>query len=59
MNPKEHALKEMLKKMVDNSPNWSDHVKKQIKLIVDAGHSPQEICENTFAYLVTLSIIQP
>ncbi len=54
-----HVAKRVLKKIVENSPNWPDHVKEQIKLIVDAGHSPQEICENTFAYLATLSIIQP
>ena len=39
----EHLTKEALKRIVDNSPNYSDQVKQDLKKIIDAGHTPEEI----------------
>lgn len=59
MNLQEHAFKEMLKKIVDNSPNYPHHVKEQVKLLIDAGKSPEDICEKVISYMSALPIIWP
>lgn len=59
MDPQEHAFKELLKKIVDNSPNYPNHIKAQVKLIIDAGKSPEDICEGVITYLSTLPVIWP
>ena len=51
---KDHARKEMLKKIVDNSPNYTDQIKADIKIIIDAGKSPEEILEAVLAYFAML-----
>ena len=41
----EHITKETLKRIVDNSLNYNDNVKRDIKAIIDMGKSPEEILE--------------
>jgi len=47
----EHIFKESLKRQVDNNPNFSDQMKWDIKAIIDAGNTPEEILMATFSYL--------
>ena len=53
-NSPEHILKETLKQIVDNSPNYSDRIKTELKAIIDTGKSPEEICIATLTYLASL-----
>lgn len=53
-NAQEHICKEALKQIVDNSPNYSDIVKKEVKAIIDAGKSPEEICEAVLTYFASI-----
>lgn len=46
----EHIIKETLKRIVDNSPNYNDNVKRDIKAIIDMGKSPEEILEAVLSY---------
>lgn len=46
----EHIVKETLKRIVDNSPNYTDRIKQDLKNIIDTGKSPEEILEATFIY---------
>lgn len=56
MNEKlqEHIYKEALKRIVDNSSNCPDRIKNDIKTIIEAGKSPEEILEATLTYLATI-----
>lgn len=56
MNEKlqEHIYKETLKQIVDNSPNYSDKIKRDVKAIIDAGKSSEEICKAMLTYFATL-----
>lgn len=49
----EHVCKELLKKVVDNGQNYTERMKSDLKLIIDQGKSPEEICEATLAYFAT------
>lgn len=53
-NMQEHLTKEALKRIVDNSPNYSDQVKQDLKKIIDAGHTPEEIAEAILMYFAFL-----
>ncbi len=53
-NLQEHIYKETLKQIVDNSPNYSDRIKSDVKAIIDAGKSPGEICKATLTYFAAL-----
>ena len=46
----EHITKETLKRIVDNSLNYNDNVKRDIKAIIDMGKSPEEILEAVLSY---------
>ena len=46
----EYACKELLKKFVDNSPNYTEKIKNDLKCIIDHGKSVEEICQATLAY---------
>jgi hypothetical protein len=46
----EHITKETLKRIVDNSLNYNDNVKWDIKAIIDMGKSPEEILEAVLSY---------
>lgn len=50
----EHAAKEALKYIVDNSPNYPDNIKQDLKRIIDIGKSPEEILEATLTYFAAL-----
>ena len=56
MNEKlqEHIYKETLKQIVDNSPNYSDKIKSDVKAIIDAGKSPEEICKAALTYFAEI-----
>lgn len=56
MNEKlqEHIYKETLKQIVDNSPNYSDKIKRDVKAIIDAGKSPEEICKAALTYFAEI-----
>ena len=51
MDLKEHVYKELIKKTVDNSPNYSERMKAEMKTIIDEGKSPEEICQAIVVYL--------
>lgn len=46
----EHIAKETMKRIVDNSPNYNDNVKHDIKAIIDMGKTPEEILEAVLSY---------
>lgn len=46
----EHVTKETLKRIVDTSPNYSENVKRDLKTIIDAGKSPEDILQATLLY---------
>lgn len=50
-NMQEHFFKESLKRQVDHNPNFSDQMKWEIKAMIDAGHTPEEIVMAAFSYL--------
>lgn len=51
MDFKEHIYKEVIKKTIDSSQNYSEQMKKEMKDIVDVGRSPEEICQAIVVYL--------
>ena len=53
-NMQEHFTKEALKLIVDSSPNYSDQVKQDLKKIIDAGNTPEEIAEAILMYFAFL-----
>ena len=50
----EHLTKEALKQTVDNSPTYSEKMKRELKAIIDAGKSPSEILQMTLTYFATM-----
>ena len=57
MNQKEiqeHLTKEALKRIVDNSPNYTEQIKQNLKNIIDAGNTPEEIAEAILMYFAFL-----
>ena len=50
----EHMAKEAMKHIVDNSPNYTHQMKQDLKVIIDAGRSPEEICKAMLSYFATL-----
>lgn len=59
MNQKEiqeHLTKEALKRIVDNSPNCTEQIKQDLKNIIDAGNTPEEILQATFLYFAALHL---
>ena len=55
-NMQEHLTKEALKLIVDNSPNYSDQVKQDLKNIINAGNTPEEILQATLLYFAALHL---
>ena len=55
-NMQEHLTKEAPKLIVDNSPNYSDQVKQDLKNIIDAGHTPEEIAKTILLYFSFLHL---
>lgn len=50
----EHMAKNAMKRIVDNSPNYTHQMKQDLKTIIDAGRSPEEICEAMLKYFAAL-----
>ena len=50
----EHLAKETLKHIVDDSPNYTYQMKQDLKAIIDAGQSPDEICKAMLTYFASL-----
>lgn len=50
----EHLTKEALKRIVDNSPNYNEQIKQDLKNIIDAGNTPEEIAEAILMYFAFL-----
>ena len=50
----EHIYKETLKQIVDNSPNYSDGIKNDVKAIINAGKSAEEICKAMLTYFAAI-----
>ena len=50
----EHFTKEALKRIVDNSPNYTEQIKQDLKNIIDAGNTPEEIAEAILMYFAFL-----
>ncbi len=53
-NLQEHIYKETLKQIVDNSFNYTEKMKSEVKAIIDAGKSPEEICKATLTYFAAI-----
>ena len=53
-NMQEHLTKEALKLIVDNSPNYTEQIKQDLKNIIDAGNTPEEIAEAILMYFAFL-----
>ena len=52
----EHLTKEALKRIVDNSPNYTEQIKQDLKNIIDAGHTPEEIAKTILLYFSFLHL---
>ena len=50
----EHMAKEAMKHIVDDSPNYTNQMKQDLKSIIDSGRSPEEICKAMLSYFATL-----
>lgn len=50
---KEHMAKEAMKSIVDNSLNYTRQMKQELKSIIEAGRSPEEICKAMLTYFAT------
>ena len=50
----EHLTKEALKRIVHNSPNYTEQIKQDLKNIIDAGNTPEEIAEAILMYFAFL-----
>lgn len=50
----EHLAKETFKHIVDNSPNYTNEMKRELKAIIDVGQSPDEICKAMLTYFASL-----
>lgn len=50
MNPYEHFSKEVLKQTIDNNPNYPDWVKVELKAIIDAAQTPEEVVIGILAF---------
>lgn len=55
-NTQEHLTKEALKRIVDNSPNYTEQIKQNLKNIIDAGNTPEEILQATLLYFAALHL---
>ncbi len=52
----EHITKETLKQYVDSCPNFPDYVKRDLKLLVDASKSPEDLAKKILAYFAGCSL---
>ena len=46
----EHFAKESLKQAIDNNYNFADQQRHELKLIVDAGRTPEDVIKAILAY---------
>ena len=46
----EHFAKESLKQAIDNNYNFTNQQKYELKLIVDAGGTPEDVIKGILAY---------
>ena len=46
----EHFAKESLKQVIDNNYNFTNQQKYELKLIVDAGRTPEDVIKGILAY---------
>ena len=46
----EHFAKESLKQTIDNNYNFTEKQKYELKLIVDAGRTPEDVIKGIIAY---------
>ena len=53
MNQQEHVIKEILKKIVKESPNYPEDIKRDIIMIIDAGNTAEEIFAATLDYFMS------
>ena len=50
----EHLTKEALKRIVDSSQNYTEQIKQDLKNIIDAGNTLEEIAEAILMYFAFL-----
>lgn len=53
-NVDEHNFKEMLKKLVDDSPNYTEQIKYDLKAIINTSKTPEDLCEAALLYFTAL-----
>lgn len=44
----------MLKHLIDNGPNYTEKMKRDLKNIIDAGNSSEEILEAALTYFASI-----
>lgn len=57
-NIDEHEFKEMLKKQVDNSPNYTEQIKYDLKAIINTSKTPEDLCEAALLYFSALKYVK-
>lgn len=50
----EHKFKEMLKKLVDDSPNYTEQIKYDLKAIINTSKTPEDLSEAALLYFSAL-----
>ena len=53
-NIHENEFIEMLKKLVDDSPNYTKQIKHDLKVIINTSKTPEDLCETVLLYFSTL-----
>lgn len=53
MDLQEHTFKEILKHIVDNSPNYTERMRFDLKAIIDTAKSQEELAQAILAYFAT------
>ena len=46
----EHFAKESLKQTIDNNYNFTEQQKRELKLIVDSGRTPEDVIKGILAH---------
>lgn len=49
----EHITKEVLKKIVDNSPKYPARVKADLKVLIDGSETPEKMCLALLIYFAS------
>lgn len=51
---KEHEFKKVIKKLIDDSPNYTEKMKFDLHAIVDTSKTIEELCQAVLSYFSAL-----